>query len=104
MTTTTGTATGTVWVLRYSHRHGDDLLAFTSGELADAALVAICREWWESITGIWDDVPDSPEGMADEAIIEMYFDHQSDESYSIENLPIFGEPSDVTALVGKDGG
>ena len=28
---------GTVWVLRYSHKHGDDILAFTSLDLASDA-------------------------------------------------------------------
>jgi hypothetical protein len=102
MITTATETTGTVWVLRYSHRHGDDLLAFTSTDLAHDALAAICREWWDDIT--WnDDVPETPDGMTDEAIIETYFDHQSDEFYAIEHLAIFGTAGDVSALVGKDG-
>ena len=92
---------GTVWVLRYSHKHGDDILAFTSLDLASDALAAIAREWWDDITGIWDEVPETPDGLSDEATIEMYFDHQDDESWSIENIAIMGT-SDVTALVGKD--
>ena len=46
-------------------------------------------------------MPETPDGLSDEATIEMYFDHQDDESWSIENIAIMGT-SDVTALVGKD--
>jgi hypothetical protein len=99
--TATITEAGTVWVLRYSHRHGDDLAAFASLDLAYDALVAICREWWDDLASWFDEVPETPDGLADEAIVQTYFDHQDDESWAIENLTVHGS-APAAVIASKD--
>ena len=74
---------GQAWVLHYSHRHGDDITLWAASDLAYAALGTIVREYWDEITDD-DGVPDSPDALTDDQAIEMYFDRQDDESYSID--------------------
>lgn len=80
----------TVYVLHYSHRHGDDITVHADSDLAHEWLASIVREWWTEITGRGDGVPDSPDGLTNEKAVSVYFDHKHDESWSIKPCTVQG--------------
>jgi hypothetical protein len=77
----------TVYVLRYSHRHGDDYSAHDSQDGAKEAIAGIVRDSWEEIN---DDprVSETPENMSDEDAVAVYFQYAEDESHEIVALPV----------------
>jgi hypothetical protein len=82
-----------VYVLRYWHKHGDDISVHATPELADEAIAGIVRLWWEEVRGEHG-VPDTPGGLSDEDAVRLYFDHQDGrsepEGYEILARPVQG--------------
>lgn len=72
------TASGTVYVLQYTHKHGDDFTAWPSQQEAESALAGIVREWWAAEMKGEDGVPATPDDLSDEDAVRMYFDHTSE--------------------------
>lgn len=68
----------TVYVLRYEHRHGDDIDVYATGELADAAVADIARQYWDYAAGTpagrEAGLPESADGLSDAEVTQMYFD------------------------------
>lgn len=78
----------TVWVLRIEHRHGFNMEAFTTEELATESLYEYVKEWWAK---------DGPKDAAvpedrDEAI-EAYFESNG-ESHDITEVEVQGEDNE----------
>jgi hypothetical protein len=71
-----------IWVTTVEHKHGTNVSAFTTEELARADLAAFAREWWND-TGLDDEPPTD-----DNEAIEDYFDAVSDEFYSLESTEL----------------
>lgn len=66
----------TVYVLRYSHYHGDDIDVYATSEAASAAAADLARQFWGKAAGTMnapDDFPDSPDGLSDQDATRMYF-------------------------------
>lgn len=82
------TATGTVYVLQYTHVHGQDLSAHATLQGAEKALAGIAREWWtRELDGIAG-VPATPDDLSDNEAVRIYFGHLDDEDYQIHELDI----------------
>jgi hypothetical protein len=86
-TAITPTPAPDVYVLVYSHRHGTDVFAYATSELAHAGVAKIARDWWEEIKGC-EGVPDSPDALSDDEATSMYFDNATDESWEVEGCTI----------------
>ena len=82
------TATGTVWVVQYTHRHGDDFSAHATPEAADKALADIAREWWSVELNGMDGVPATADGLSDREAVRIYFELVDNEDYQIHELDI----------------
>lgn len=96
------TATASVHILWYSHRHGDDFTVYGTGEQAIAARADIAREFWgEAADGVStpDGFPDSPDGLTDEEAVRLYFEAMDDESAEIITAPVIW-PTDTGSLPG----
>ena len=81
-----------VWVLQYTHKHGEDFSAYATPQAAEAGIAEIVREWWGSeMRG--EDVPASPAELSDAEAVEMYFAHQDGrseiETYEIHDLLVY---------------
>jgi hypothetical protein len=85
----TAKAVTTVYVLRYSHKHGDELSAHVSLEAAIDDIAGIARECWHEIA---DDprAPETPDNLSDEDAVSVYFERNTEENYEIEALPVQG--------------
>jgi hypothetical protein len=82
---------GPVYVLLYSHRHGDDISVYASYDLARAGLAGICREWWNDARAGDDSFPASPDGLSDDEVIARYFNAMdSTESWEITEAAVHG--------------
>jgi hypothetical protein len=71
-----------IHVAVYEHRHGTDVRAFQSLEVAYAWRTGIAREWWE------DEIDDEP--PPDDVIGERYFDRMADrgEYFSVHDCSL----------------
>ena len=76
-----------VFVLEYSHKHGEDLNAHATQAGADAAIAAIVREYWAEEMRGEDGVPATPDDLSDADAVRVYFEH-TDESYEIHELHV----------------
>jgi hypothetical protein len=77
-----------VWVLQYSHKHGEDLTAYATPQAAEAGIAEIVREWWASEMRGEEGVPASPAELSDAEAVEMYFNHTS-ETHEIHDLLVY---------------
>jgi hypothetical protein len=69
-----------------SHRHGDDTTLHPTEQAAHVALAEFARQWWHEITdydGRADPGVTGPPPDDDDEAIQIYFEHQDDESYTI---------------------
>lgn len=74
------------YVLTISHRHGDDTTLHPNKKAAHAALAEFARQWWHEITdydGRADPGVTGPPPEDDDEAIQIYFEHQDGESYTI---------------------
>ena len=77
-----------VWVLQYTHKHGEDFSAYATPQAAEAGVAEIVREWWASEMRDVPGVPESPAELSDAAAVEMYFAHTS-ETHEIHDLLVY---------------
>lgn len=87
-----------VYVAVFSHRHGTDLTAYATAELANEAAFEIADEWWEREMPTWQKRPDSRKELADQ-----YWERMTDhgESFEVQELEIEGMvPITATVLDG----
>jgi hypothetical protein len=67
----------TVYVLRYSHKHGDDIDVYATADAASAAAADLARQFWGEAAGSMnapDDFPAAPDGLSDQDATRLYFD------------------------------
>lgn len=77
-----------VIVLRYWHKHGEDLSAYATQEAAEASMAAVARQGWDEIADEAG-VPSNPDNLTDEAARKMYFDRMGDtEGYDTTSLTV----------------
>jgi hypothetical protein len=80
-----------VYVLTYSHKHGDDVTLHADEGGAEHAIAEIARSYWGDVAALYDDMPATPDGLTDKQVTETYFDYYGAfESYSIELRPVQG--------------
>jgi hypothetical protein len=74
-----------VWILAYTHRHGDDITVHRTQESAFIALSEICDEYWDEAVERAED-PESITKPSDrQQKIDLYFDlMRDDEFWSID--------------------
>jgi hypothetical protein len=77
-----------VYILAYSHKHGQDLSAYATEALAEAAKVGIAKEWWEDRAD--DEAPDDYAALTEDEIVTAYFDENDREWADIEALDVMG--------------
>lgn len=78
-----------VYVVRYWHKHGDDITVYATEEAAAAGVAEIAREWWDDAVGRVDDFPETPDGLTDREVTELYFGAMDDrEGYDITEAPL----------------
>lgn len=68
----------TVWTLRISTEHGDDVSLHTSEEDADAGAFAFVEEWWDR------ELPGTTMPTDKHKAVSAYFNNVDGESYDIE--------------------
>lgn len=82
-----------VFVLRIEHRHGDDVSVHTSREGARNALASYVDDWWNEVADNLDE-PVEFSSLDRDAAIDLYFEHQTDEYFHIDDSIVdFGEAS-----------
>lgn len=83
-----------VHVFVFEHRHGRDVTAYASEELAVAEGARIAREWWSEARERDPSLPEKPPARDAEAM-ELYFEAQDGyEFYEIAGCPVQGaEPA-----------
>jgi hypothetical protein len=83
-----------VHVFVFEHRHGRDVTAYGSEELAVAEGARVAREWWEEARRLEPSLPPKPPG-SDAKALELYFDAQEGhEFYEIVACEVQGaEPA-----------
>lgn len=82
-----------VYVFVFEHRHGRDITAHASAELAYADAATIARRDWAEACQRDESLPASPPADDVEAV-EMYFAAQeSEECYEIAACPVEGIPA-----------
>jgi hypothetical protein len=87
-----------VYVFVFEHRHGRDVSAYASEELAVAEGARIAREWWEEARERDPSLPVKPP-TSDAEAFELYFAAQEGvEFYEIASCVVEGiEPAAVAA-------
>jgi hypothetical protein len=81
-----------VYVFVFEHRHGRDVTAYTSEELAVAEGARVAREWWSEAHEQDASLPERPPADDAEAM-EIYFAAQEGrEFYEIAACPVEGIP------------
>lgn len=83
-----GTREQGVHVLTIRHRFGRSVTLHASYEEARSELAGFARRWWHEIADA-DGVPFSPEGLAGEQVVALYFACRIDEDYEIDRA---GQP------------
>lgn len=84
-------APGSVWVLHYSHKHGDDLSAFATEAAAHAAVFGIVSDYWKDEMG----AEPMPEDQA-EAVAAYFEQTEGRESYEVRRVDVVGGAARVT--------
>jgi hypothetical protein len=87
-----------VHVFVFEHRHGRDVSAYASEELAVAEAARIAREWWSEAREQDASLPERPP-VDDEEAMELYFAAQEGrEFYEIATCPVEGIPAAAVSL------
>lgn len=94
--TSEGRNNQSVSVITYEHRHGIDVLVYSSYEAARHALAEICRREWDDEISRWRSGVKQPTG--DEEVIEAYFEEVETESYILEEVPVRIGQTDLTPV------
>jgi hypothetical protein len=76
-----------VWVLETSDRHGQDVSVYASHEGAYAALADIASEGWNEVPASAD-MPESPDGLSEQEMVEIYYRNRADEDYFLSAATI----------------
>jgi hypothetical protein len=95
-----------VWVVHYSHRHGDDITACTSPAAADGIAAGLARDYWHELFEQGDvpaGLPRDAGGLPDGEVRRLYFAHRVGEACTITEEPLWplsqGLPGTVAAVV-----
>ena len=85
-----------VHVFVFEHRHGRDVTAYASEELAVAEGARIAREWWSEARERDSSLPEKPP-VRDDKAMELYFEAQDGYEFcEVARCPVHGADA-VTA-------